>query len=244
MKIRNGFVTNSSSSSFIVAFKTDENNDLTLELKNLLIDWAKNELYFNKAIKNEQQLKAYFVEYYGDSIDINEYLKFDEIKKDYDKIFENMGKGIYIKDGWSEIKQEYSLKNYFRKHYKSHPSIMQHIFENNPDIVEEYKKLSDKIKNDEKVILFGNKIYSQQNLDDLYADAYYWDEISFKQIMKDEDYKEKYEKLLDLINKGYIITKGTVDCEMGDGEAEMLSRAFKTLSQSDDFIGIDTDMSY
>ena len=55
MKIRNGFVTNSSSSSFIVAFKTDENNDLTLELKNLLIDWAKNELYFNKAIKNEQQ---------------------------------------------------------------------------------------------------------------------------------------------------------------------------------------------
>ena len=52
MKIRNGFVTNSSSSSFIVAFKTDENNDLTLELKNLLIDWAKNELYFNKMAFN------------------------------------------------------------------------------------------------------------------------------------------------------------------------------------------------
>jgi len=70
MKIRNGFVSNSSSSSFIVASSSDKINqefDLTIRIS--------LENYIQTIINNEKDLNSYFKENYGEAFLDGKYTK-------------------------------------------------------------------------------------------------------------------------------------------------------------------------
>lgn len=65
MKIRNGFVSNSSSSSFIVGVNDDyKNATVTIVLKKKLIDLASN------IIKNKEDLLSYFKDNYYENDEV------------------------------------------------------------------------------------------------------------------------------------------------------------------------------
>jgi hypothetical protein len=67
MKIRRGFVTNSSSSSYIIGVK-EENGTTTKEFDEQLLKWAKN-LIFNKdafKITSIEELNKFFLDSYKD----------------------------------------------------------------------------------------------------------------------------------------------------------------------------------
>jgi hypothetical protein len=103
MKIRNGFVSNSSSSSFILAlndYKKDDKIKIVVEL-----DLSKK---ITHIISNKEELDKYFIDYYYlKNVNI-EYIFAEnkELKKDYYKLlsFLDQGKTVLVGDvsneGW------------------------------------------------------------------------------------------------------------------------------------------------
>jgi hypothetical protein len=102
MKVRLDFVTNSSSSSYVVAFKQlseDETNKLPMFAKKLVEGFV-NML---SAIKSKEDLDKYFLEYYGYET-IDEMLAEDEwAKRRYDEWLDKINQGFAI----GEISVEY-----------------------------------------------------------------------------------------------------------------------------------------
>ena len=106
MKIRNGFVTNSSSSSFIIAAKTE---DKTLAIVVDVISKSNNgyDTCKGKIIKTVEELNGYYIKSFDDeALTIEDVLKNNEyLKEYYDKMKEYIEKGyeILIKEvGYSD----------------------------------------------------------------------------------------------------------------------------------------------
>ncbi|MFH1547157.1 MAG: hypothetical protein ABIC57_01590 [bacterium] len=88
MKIRSGFVSNSSSSSFIVA--TDGRTKVTFQVE---VDLSS----FGDVIKTEEELSAWFENEYGETWETEKY--YDEERKRYDKCVEMLNAGKIIITG-------------------------------------------------------------------------------------------------------------------------------------------------
>jgi hypothetical protein len=88
MKIRKDFVTNSSSTSFIIGIKEKDGN-MSKDVEKKLLQWAKNELleYYSQKIANVEDLNQYFIENYGYKNQTLEKILEDEYHKEkYEKM--------------------------------------------------------------------------------------------------------------------------------------------------------------
>ena len=98
MKIRKSFVTNSSSSSFVIAVK-EENGDLTPELNEKLLEWAKKELLDNGTNKIEtiEDLNKYIIETYGYRNDtLEKVLEEEDLQEKYNTLKKAIEDGFAI----------------------------------------------------------------------------------------------------------------------------------------------------
>ena len=91
MKIRNGFVSNSSSSSFIVAVKDEESAKTKIQIE---VDLSK---YASDTIKTIEELDSYVLDNYaGNEENISEFLESTEdyIKEEYAKMIAEQDKKV------------------------------------------------------------------------------------------------------------------------------------------------------
>lgn len=98
MKYRKGFVTNSSSTSYTIAIKK-ENETLPKEIEQLLLEWAKSELLNSSdTISNIEELNSYFIDKYSyrKDITLEEILKNKDEKEEYKKLKEKIENGFTI----------------------------------------------------------------------------------------------------------------------------------------------------
>lgn len=104
MKFRSGFVTNSSSSSFVVGFKQDGLNEIENTLDKVPAIFKSSFLMFKKvldfddAITTKEQLDKYFIYEYGyKNQTIEELLEEDEyLQEKYDMFLKHLEKGYGI----------------------------------------------------------------------------------------------------------------------------------------------------
>lgn len=98
MKIRKDYITNSSSSNFMIGRK----DDLTEDQKNKIIDFVKKRFLGKKIASTEQEWIKYLIEErYGDIVDDDGNI--DEYSDDYDLYKEGMdilNKGLSIYSDW------------------------------------------------------------------------------------------------------------------------------------------------
>lgn len=98
MKIRKDYITNSSSSNFMIGRK----DDLTEDQKNKIIDFVKKRFLGKKIASTEQEWIKYLIEErYGDIVDDDGNI--DEYSDDYDLYKEGMdilNKGLNIYSDW------------------------------------------------------------------------------------------------------------------------------------------------
>jgi hypothetical protein len=95
MKIRNGFVSNSSSSSFIVAVKDEKHTKIKITLEVDLAKYCRSYSSSKNIFKTVEELKAFFNSNYGCDVDDP---NCDEpwAKKQYDKAKEEIEKGKIV----------------------------------------------------------------------------------------------------------------------------------------------------
>jgi hypothetical protein len=98
MKRRDGFVSNSSSSSFIIALKNN-NGGLSKDIEEKLLEWAKNELIEKSTmVSTIEGLDNYLLKtYYGDSGTIDELLEeYPSLRKHYEESIKLINEGYSI----------------------------------------------------------------------------------------------------------------------------------------------------
>lgn len=101
MKYRNSFVTNSSSSSYIIAVKK-ENDELPQDIQEKLIEWAKNEIFAGNKISTMEELEKFIIDEYGyRNQTLEEILNDDEYaKNNYEELKEKIEKGFVVYKNW------------------------------------------------------------------------------------------------------------------------------------------------
>lgn len=101
MKYRNSFVTNSSSSSYIIAVKK-ENGELPKDIQEKLVEWAKNEIFNGNKISTMEELEKFIIEEYGYSNkSLEELIKEDEdVEGIYENLKEKIQNGFVVYKNW------------------------------------------------------------------------------------------------------------------------------------------------
>lgn len=98
MKIRKSFVTNSSSSSYIIAVK-EKDGKISKEFEEKLLEWAKMQILESGTTKIStiEDLNQFILDKYGYRKDtIEDLLKEDYILEEYNEIKEKLNKGFVI----------------------------------------------------------------------------------------------------------------------------------------------------
>lgn len=107
MKIRTDFVTNSSSSSFILAYKKVPDKHIAIDdkyietyqdrVKELILRVEGCETSLATVVKNKKDLEKYFIEMYGyDGENLEQVLEDDYYKSQYDFVLDYLNKGYVI----------------------------------------------------------------------------------------------------------------------------------------------------
>lgn len=101
MKYRNSFVTNSSSSSYIIAVKK-ENDELPKDIQEKLVEWAKNEIFNGNKISTMEELEKFIIDEYGyRNQTLEEILNDDEYaKNNYEELKEKIQNGFVVYKNW------------------------------------------------------------------------------------------------------------------------------------------------
>lgn len=101
MKYRTDFVTNSSSSSFVIAIK-NENDKLPTDIEEILLEWAKNQILKGEKISTIEELNEYFCEEYSWKHMTLEELLNDDIfaSEDYENYKKLIEEGFCIYKKW------------------------------------------------------------------------------------------------------------------------------------------------
>lgn len=103
MKIRSGFVSNSSSSSFVVACPSELNGKFTLKVEVDLKKYCRH----GKVLKTIDDLNEYIEDYYG--WDLEEFFR-EESKRNiekYHKLKEAIEAGMEVYTGWASHNDSY-----------------------------------------------------------------------------------------------------------------------------------------
>lgn len=110
MKIRMDFVTNSSSSSFIIA-KADE---FTNEQEQIILDYVKNKMFGKKIATTKEELDAYYLENFDEDTN-DEDFKDSYRYPNYLDCLNALEKGLSIYSSWISFDEcEYSYCSMFQ----------------------------------------------------------------------------------------------------------------------------------